>query len=93
MNTPDTERTYTVELTANQVFGFSDLVRRLVRADGPDMAQPLRSDLAEALAAFAALLPEPSEADGKTYCDALDQGQLPRWGMDPLPLTRPAVRF
>jgi hypothetical protein len=81
-------RAYRAELTGEQIFGFSDLVRRMARAYGPDAEQPLRQDLAAALEAFAALLPEPSEEDGEAYCDAMDAGSLPRWGMDPLPLTQ-----
>lgn len=86
-------RTYPVELTAHQIFGFSDLVRRLARAYGPDGDQPLRHDLASALEAFADLLPEPSEEDGEAYCNAMDNGSLPRWGMDPLPLTQPLAEY
>ena len=90
MNRPDetpAKATYPVNLTAEQIFGFSDLVRRLTRAYGPDLDQPLRQDLATALEAFAALLPEPSEADAEAYCEAMDAGTLPRWDADPLPLT------
>jgi hypothetical protein len=88
-----TPRTYPVELTGEQIFGFSDLVRRLTRAYGPDADQPLRHDLAAALEAFAALLPEPSEEDGEAYCDATDKGSLPRWGMDPMPLTQSLAEY
>jgi len=84
---------YAVELTGEQIFGFSDLVRRLARAYGPDLDNPMRHDLATALEAFAALLPEPSEEDGEAYCDAMDNGGLPRWGLDPLPLTQPHAEY
>lgn len=86
-------RTYQVELTGDQVFGFSDLVRRLARAHGADLGNPMRHDLATALEAFAGLLPEPSEEDGEAYCEAMDNGSLPRWGMDPLPLTQPRAEY
>lgn len=90
---PVTARTYPVELTAEQIFGFSDLVRRLTRAYGPDHGHPLRHDLAAALEAFAELLPEPSEADGDAYLDAMDAGTLPNWGADPLPLTETQAEY
>jgi len=83
MTTPK-PRTYPVELTAGQIFGFSDLVRRLTLAS---VERPLRHDLAAALMAFEALLPEPSGEDGDAYVAAVQAGLLPAWGMDLLPLT------
>jgi hypothetical protein len=85
--------TYAVELTADQIFGFSDLVRRLARAYGPDQENPLRHDLATTLEAFADLLPEPSEDDDDAYLAAVDAGTLPNWGSDPLPLTQPVAQY
>ena len=76
-------RTYTAELTGAQIFSFAELVRRLCRAD---VERPLRQDLAAALMAFEALLPEPSEEDGDAYLAAVQAGELPAWGMDLLPL-------
>jgi hypothetical protein len=76
---------YTAELTADQIFGFADLARRLSRADGPD--SPLRQDLADALNVFADLLPFPSDADGAAYLAAVHSGDLPNWAADKQPLT------
>jgi len=75
--------TYTAELTGEQIFGFADLVRRLSRAD---VDRPLRQDLAAALMAFEALMPEPSAEDGDAYLAAVQAGRLPAWGMDLLPI-------
>jgi hypothetical protein len=86
-------RTYAVELTADQIFGFSDLVRRLTRAHGADQENPLRHDLAVALEKFADLLPEPPEADDDAYLAAVDAGTLPNWASDPLPLTQTVAEY
>lgn len=83
-----TMATYSVKLTADQIYGFSDLVRRLNRADGPDA---LRRDFADALNAFADLLPEPSDADGDAYLAAVRSGNLPSWGMDGESITETAA--
>ncbi len=84
---PPAARSYAVQFTAAQIFGFSDLVRRLGQAYGPDADRPLRQDLVDALNAFVQLLPEPSDEDGAAYLAAMRAGDLPNWGMDDQPLT------
>ncbi len=84
---PEAASSYTAEFTAAQIFSFSDLVRRLGQAYGPDTERHLRQDLADALNGFAMLLPEPSDADGDVYLASVRAGDLPNWGMDDQPLT------
>ena len=79
---------YTAELTAAQIFGFADLVRRLGQAYGPDASTvPCARTWFDALNSFVCLLPEPPEEDGDAYLAAVRAGQLPDWGMDDQPLT------
>lgn len=81
-------RTYTVTLSADQIFGFADLVRRLgTHTMTQDGGSHLRTDLADALDGFASLLPEPDDADADAYLAAVKAGELRNWGMDAEPLT------
>lgn len=88
MSSPDNSTKYTVTLTANQIFTFAALERRLgvlyYSQDGPSV---LRMELAAALREFVELLPEPTEEDGEAYLSALDAGEVPNWDGDTLPLT------
>ncbi len=84
---PAASATYTAELTAAQIFGFADLVRRMNQAYGPDADRFIRQDLADALFAFLQLTPEPTDEDGDAYLAAVRAGELPNWGMDDQPLT------
>jgi len=81
------ESTYTAQFTARQLIDFSTLMRRLIRADGPDAGHPLRQDLADALVAFDQLLSEVSEEDGDAWLDGVRRGEIRNWEADQLPLT------
>jgi hypothetical protein len=85
--------TYPVTLTAAQVFGFADLVRRLNASYSQDGEASLRQELCDALFGHLNLLPEPSDADGDAYLAAVRAGQLPNWNMDPLPLTETTAEW
>jgi hypothetical protein len=84
---------YAVTLTADQVFGFADLVRRLTSRYSQDGDSTLRQELGDALYAFLNLLPEPSDEDGDAYLARVESGDLPKWGMDSLPLTETAAEW
>ena len=84
---PPAISSYAVQLTAAQIFGFADLVRRLGQAYGPDTDRALRQDLVDALNEFVNLLPKPSDEDGDAYLAAMRAGDLPNWGVDDQPLT------
>lgn len=94
MSRPDNSTKYTVTLTANQIFSFAALERRLgafcYSQDGPSV---LRTELAAALREFVNLLPEPTEEDGEAYLSALDAGGVPNWDGDTLPLTETPDQF
>jgi hypothetical protein len=68
-------------LTSSQVRGFRALIGRLAT---PGAGEALRQDLADGLAAFAALLPEPGDAGKAAYNAAVARGELPDWTAVPL---------
>ena len=86
-------RTYTVTLSAAQIFGFADLVRRLNASHPQDGESSLRQELCDALYDTLRLLPEPSDEDGDAYLEAVKAGELPNWNMDALPLTETAAEW
>ncbi|HEX3956619.1 MAG TPA: hypothetical protein VHZ03_08300 [Trebonia sp.] len=80
---------YTAELTADQIFNFADLVRRLNYIGEADYDNPLRQDIADALQAFMNLLPEPTDSDGDAYLAKMRAGEFVDWNADDKPITAP----
>jgi hypothetical protein len=88
---PEGAARYEITLTAADILSFEALVARLARrgCDGDDLV--VRHDLWASLNDFAALLPEPSEADTARYLADVDAGALPDWNA--LPLTETTAEW
>jgi hypothetical protein len=88
---PEDAARYEITLTADSILSFEALVARLARRgrDGDDLV--VRHDLWASLNDFAALLPEPSEADVARYLADVGAGALPDWNA--LPLTETTAEW
>jgi hypothetical protein len=88
---PEGAARYEITLTADSILSFEALAARLARRgrDGDDLV--VRHDLWSSLNGFAALLPEPSEADTARYLADVGSGALPDWNA--LPLTETTAKW